>query len=120
MRAAAVEPWRTSCWYAPGGSVPYTFERRKAGYLLAPIAYVRFWHPDGRCAVAIWIRDDVAQRGRAGGKEWTLTWKYDEGWRWRAGENGTFPVRIGRNALRAAVEDPTWRANPYLIEELAA
>jgi hypothetical protein len=120
VRDAAVTPWATSCWYAPAGSVPYTFERRQAGYLLTPLAYVRFRHPDGRYAVAVWIRDQLAHRGRAGAKEWTLTWSFDEGWRWRGGPNGTFPQPITARQLKAAVADPTWRTDPYLIENEAA
>jgi hypothetical protein len=122
LRDAAVEPWRTTCWYAPSGAVPYTFERRAAGYLAAAIAYVRFAHPDGRRAVGIWIADQLAARGKAGAKLWTLGWSYNEGWRWRVGPIGvgTFPARISATALKAAVADPTWRAVPYPLEETAA
>jgi hypothetical protein len=62
LRDAAVDPWRTSCWYAPSGAVPYTLERRAAGYLATAIAYVRFAHPDGRRAVGIWIADQLTEQ----------------------------------------------------------
>jgi hypothetical protein len=101
------------------GSVPYTFERRQAGYLATPLAYVRLWHPDGRYAVAIWIRDQIALRGRGDGKEWTLTWSFDEGWRWRGGPNGTFPQPITARHLKTAVADPTRRDQPYQLETAA-
>jgi hypothetical protein len=140
VRDAAVDPWRTSCWYAPSGAVPYAFERRAAGYLATAIAYVRFAHPDGRRAVGIWIADQLAvskwprrrdgKMGPAvcqtcpakGPAAWTLNWSYDEGWRWRIGPIGvgTFPAPINATALKAAVADPTWRAVPYQLEETAA
>jgi hypothetical protein len=141
VRDAAVDPWRTSCWYAPSGAVPYYWQMRAAGYLATAIAYARFAHPDGRRAVGIWIADQLTEQKwprRRTGKTWssvvcqtcpakgpaawTLNWSYSEGWRWRVGPVGvgTFPAPISATALKAAVSDPTWRAVPYAIEETAA
>lgn len=134
FRAAAVEPWRTSCWFAPAGSIPYHWQMRAAGYRLAALAYVRCAHPDGRRAVAIWSSDGVTERKwpkprgvpvvcktcpAKGPNRWDAAWSSMECWRWRVGVQGTFPRTTNITTLTAAVADPTWRTNPYVIEEAA-
>ncbi len=107
------DPWTAKTTYALGAA-PYTWDRRAGGYVLADSVAVRLAHPDGRRAVAVWCRGQVAVRG----KEWTTVWRVVDTWRWRAPMTG-WPQPIPITALRAAVGDPTWRATPYVIEDAA-
>lgn len=117
VRKTLVEPWTVRVTYALG-AWPYTWDRRPGGYVLADSIALRIGHPDGRRAVGVWIRASVSQRKVAGAPSWVLSWSYVGGMRWRL-PLAAYPVAIGIPALKAAVADPTWRTNPYRLEEVA-
>ena len=114
--AAAAAPWTTTALYALG-PIPYTWERRAAGYVLAASFRLSLRNPDGRAAVLLWTQDKVTERpgrkprkgceGPQAPSTWEMGWRFAEGWRWtvnlRTGRPYDTPLPMGATELRAAL-----------------